>query len=259
MAREKPSWDSREYLKFERERTLPCRDLVARIELVSPARIVDLGCGPGNSTAVLAERWPKARVVGVDNSEDMIATARKSHVNADWVLADMREWSSPAPYDLVFSNAALQWVASHQTEVVRLFSMVATGGALAFQIPSGEGDWVRAIKMVAEAPAWRGRFSENMLDLHTHELGFYYDLLSPISRRVDLWQTQYVHILSGPEAVVEWTSGTALRPMIDRLTEKAARDSFVADYTLEITKSYHPRPDGKVLFPFLRRFVVAYR
>jgi trans-aconitate 2-methyltransferase len=259
VTRETPTWDAREYLKFERERTLPCRDLVARIELESAALIADLGCGPGNSTTVLAQRWPAAKVVGIDSSEEMLKTARKSSLPAEWLLADMREWNPGHPYDLVFSNAALQWVGNHQIELPRLFRFVGAGGAFAFQIPAGEGDWTRTIREVAEGPAWRGRFSESVLDLETHQLGFYYDLLSPLCRRIDLWETQYVHILSGPEGVVEWTKGTALRPMLDRLPEDGERASFLADYAAAITKAYPRRPDGKVLFPFLRRFVAAYR
>jgi trans-aconitate 2-methyltransferase len=259
LIRETPTWDPREYLKFERERTLPCRDLVARIELESPALIADLGCGPGNSTSVAAGRWPDAKIVGVDSSAEMLKIARGSNLRAEWVLADMREWTPERPYDLLFSNAALQWVAGQETVLPRLFDSVGEGGAFAFQIPSGEGGWSRAIKEVADSPAWRSRFSENLLQLSTHELTFYYDLLSPISQRIDLWETQYVHVFPGPEAVVEWTKGTALRPLLDRLPEERERASFLAGYSATIAKAYPRRPDGQVLFPFLRRFVVAYR
>jgi trans-aconitate 2-methyltransferase len=254
-----PTWNPQEYLKFERERTLPCRDLVARIELESPAFIADLGCGPGNSTSILAERWPGARIVGVDSSPEMLRAARRSSVPAEWLLADMRDWSPGHPYDLVFSNAALQWVPDQRTEIVRLFRSVATGGAFAAQVPSVTGGWARAIREVVERPAWDGRLSKDSVNLRSHGLGFYYDLLTPLSRRVELWETRYVHVLSGPDAVVEWVKGTALRPLLDRLPEETARASFLADYTAEIARAYPRRKDGKVLFTFLRRFVVAYR
>lgn len=258
MPRDIPSWNPREYLRFERERTLPCRDLVNRIELDSPSTVADLGCGPGNSTAVLAERWPGAKLLGVDNSTAMLEKARNSPTTADWVLADIRDWTPGYACDLLFSNAALQWVPDHDRQVPRLFSLVAEDGALAFQIPSGKGAWVEALREVVGLPAWRATLPESVVDLRTEELSFYYDLLSPLSQRLDLWETEYMHILPGPDSVVEWTSGTALRPLLDRLSEEK-RASFFADYTKAINEAYPGRPDGKVLFPFLRRFVVAYR
>jgi trans-aconitate 2-methyltransferase len=258
-SRESPSWDPEQYLKFERERTLPCRDLVARIELPSPTSIIDLGCGPGNSTSVLAENWPSSKLVGLDNSEKMLESARKSGVRADWVLADMSKWVPERPFDLVVSNAALQWLVNQEHQVPRLFMSVSPGGAFAFQVPSGHGEWAKALKEVAESDAWRGRFSPNLVDLRTHDLRFYYDLLSPMSSRVDMWETEYIHVFPGPESIVEWTTGTAVRPMLDRLADEEERRSFVADYSAAVARAYGRGPDGKVLFPFLRRFLVAYR
>ncbi len=257
--RESPTWDPRQYLKFERERTLPCRDLVGRVELQSPTSIVDLGCGPGNSTSVLAERWPSARLVGVDSSEKMLESARKSGVSAEWVLADMSKWVPEQSFDLVFSNAALQWLVNQEHQVPRLFMSVSKNGAFAFQIPSGEGEWTKALREVAESSPWRGRFPEDLVDLSTNGLDFYYDLLSPLSSRVDMWETEYVHVFPGTQSIVEWTSGTAMRPVLDRLTEPQMRGSFLTEYAAAVGRSYHLRPDGKVLFPFLRRFLVAYR
>ena len=258
VERENPGWDSGQYLKFERERTLPCRDLVARIELKSPHLIVDLGCGPGNSTAVLAERWPQAKVTGVDSSAEMLKAARSSSVNAEWLLADIRDWKPARPVDLLFSNAALQWVPGQESEVPRLIGLVSPGGAFAFQIPAGAGEWTKALREVAESREWRDRLEEKVLDLHTHELDFYYGLLAPRSISVDLWETCYIHVLPSAEAVVEWTQGTALRPVLQRLSAEE-RLRFLGDYTSAIRRAYPPQRDGRVLFPFLRRFVVAYR
>ncbi|MDA4121691.1 MAG: methyltransferase domain-containing protein [Thaumarchaeota archaeon] len=260
MPREKPTWDPGTYLKFERERTLPCRDLVARIQLArEPKTMADLGCGPGNSTAVLAQRWPDAQLIGVDSSPAMLEKARSSSLKAEWILSDMFVWEPPRPFDLVFSNAALQWLPDHGSQVPRLLGHVADGGALAFQLPSGSGAWADVLRAVTASPRWSGRFSSNAVDLSTHELSFYYGLLSHLSSRVELWETTYVHVLQGPDAVVEWTSGTALRPLLDRLPEEAERASFVADYAASIAEAYPRQPDGMVLFPFLRRFVIAYR
>ena len=258
VVRETPVWDSGDYLKFERERTLPCRDLVARIELGSPKTIVDLGCGPGNSTSVLAERWPHARITGVDNSEEMLRTARASPLRAEWLLRDISDWTPSSPLDLVFSNAALQWVPHHESEIPRLFRHVSQDGAFAFQIPSGEGSWTKAIRAVSDSSEWRGVLSEDLVDLRTQDLPYYYGLLAPLARRVELWETSYVHVFPGPASVVEWTRGSALRPILQRLPQER-RPAFIRDYLLAIEEAYPRLRDGKVLFPFLRRFVVAYR
>jgi len=252
-------WDPRHYLQFERERTLPVRDLVSRIELQSPSTIVDLGCGPGNSTAVLAKRWPDASIIGVDSSAEMLTQARESSVRAKWILADIREWQPDNSVDLVFSNAALQWVSLHEIEIPRLFNLVAKHGALAFQIPTHTDLWFEVLEKIVMSPVWRDKFLKGTSEFYSYELGFYYDLLSGQSKRLDLWETRYFHVLSSPEAIVEWTQGTALRPLFDRLSDSSLRETFVKQYTEEIASSYPRQPDGNVLFPFLRRFVIAYR
>lgn len=259
MPREAPSWDPNRYLQFEKERTQPCRDLVARIDLDSVPFAVDLGCGPGNSTRVLAERWPGAKITGIDSSAEMLEKARKSEVRAEWKLADIRDWTPVAPVELVFSNAVFQWLPDADAQLPRLLKSVSEGGAFAFQVPSGEGRWVDAIREVAGTARWRGVFPETALSLGTPDVSHHYDLLSPVAERVEVWQTEYVHLFEAPETVVEWTSGSALRPILDRLTKKHDRESFLSDYTAAIVEAYPRRPSGKVLFPFLRRFVVAYR
>ena len=244
---------------FERERTLPCRDLVNRIELSSPSRIVDLGCGPGNSTAVLAQKWPNAEILGVDSSIEMLKQARASRIKAEWILEDIQRWNSERGFDLVFSNAALQWIADHEREIPRLFNSVANGGALAFQIPTRTDLWNEVLEKLVTNPSWANRFRPvTSNDFFSHKLEFYYSVLSNLSKQIDLWETKYIHILPTPEAVVEWTKGTALRPLLDRLKDANMRNEFLAEYTREITKAF-PSQDGKILFPFLRRFVVAYR
>jgi trans-aconitate 2-methyltransferase len=252
------SWNPQGYLRFERERTLPCRDLVNRIEL-NPSRIVDLGCGPGNSTAVLVERWPSAKITGVDSSPEMLQTARTSSLGVEWELADIREWTPAERFDLAFSNAAFQWIPDHERLLVRLFGTVEDGGALAFQIPTHTDLWFEVLDRLVKSSSWKDQFQESPSDFFSHGLDFYYDLFSPRSKRVELWETEYIHVLSGPEGIIEWTRGTALRPILQRLPDDHARSAFVSDYTNEISSTYTKKPDGKVLFPFLRRFVVAYR
>jgi trans-aconitate 2-methyltransferase len=252
------TWNPDTYLKFERERTLPCHDLVSRIELDAPARIADLGCGPGNSTAVLAERWPNAKLVGIDNSNEMLKTARASKLFAEWDLADIHSWNPSDPFDLVFSNAALQWVPDHKVEIPRLFESVAPRGALAFQIPTHTDLWFSVLQNLTRSDQWKGRLGNLPPDFYSHDLGFYYNLLCDRSKRIDLWETEYYHILPSPETVVEWTRGTALRPLLERLDDEKLRKSFVEEYTVVISRAYARQRDGNILFTFLRRFVVAY-
>lgn len=252
------TWNPAGYLKFERERTLPCRDLVSKIELEDPKQIADLGCGPGNSTAVLAEKWPNAILIGIDNSPDMLDSAKKSNVRAEWELSDIRKWTPSTRFDLVFSNAALQWVPDHKTEIPRLFTRVSPGGALAFQIPTHTDLWYEILWRQTESSRWKSFFRDFSTDFYTHELAFYYDLMSDRSKCVELWETKYFHVLSGPEAIVDWTKSTGLRPFLERLGDVDTRNEFLREYTQEISKAYNRQPDGKVLFPFLRRFVIAY-
>lgn len=189
----------------------------------------------------------------------MLEKARASGLKAEWSMSDIRDWCPTQKFDLVFSNAALQWVPDHAKEVTRLFGCVAPGGAFAAQIPSGHGPWVEVIREMVGSPNWAARYSRNLVDLGTEELAFYYDLLSPSAERVDLWETVYVHVMGGPEAVVEWTRGSALRPLLEALGDEKERFSFLADYSAKIAERYPRRPDGRVLFPFRRKFWVAYR
>lgn len=257
-----PPWDSQQYLRFERERTLPCRELVRRLELERPARIVDLGCGPGNSTAELAARWPGAEISGVDSSPAMLEAARASPLRAEWVLSDLRAFRPSGGFDLVFSNAALQWVPDHAVEVPRLWSWVRPKGALAFQVPAPgpERDrWTDPLEELLGESSWRDRVASAPTPESVLSPGEYYRLLSGEAAQVELWDTLYVHVLRTPREVVEWAKGTALRPILERLPSDAVRDEFLARYATAIEAAYPPEPDGRVLFPFLRRFVVAYR
>lgn len=253
------AWNPHDYLRFERERTLPCRDLASRIELSSPLTIVDLGCGPGNSTAVLAQRWPNSKIIGIDNSPQMLKIARKSKIRVEWLQADVRQWKPSETFDLIFSNAALQWITNHETELPRIFNYVTEGGAFAFQVPTRTDLWYEVLQKVLNSRTWKEWFRDQVQDFDSRELPIYYDILSSRSTNIDLWETEYFHVLPEPSAVVEWTRGTALRSLLDRLPDAKTRDAFVADYTKEIALSYPKRSDGRILFPFLRRFVISYR
>jgi trans-aconitate 2-methyltransferase len=255
------AWNAARYLAFAGERTRACRDLAARLEIPSPRRVIDLGCGPGNSTAVLAARWPDAQITGLDSSPEMLAAARAAHPAVQWVEGDIAGWAVSAadPFDLVFSNAALQWVPDHAALLPLLLAHVAPGGALAFQVPvSFDSPAQRLIRELADSPGWRNRFCSRPADWHSEPPGFYYDVLASDSARVDLWQTDYFHVMDGPEAIVEWYRGTGLRPFLDALPQ-GDREAFLAEYLTALRPWYPPQADSRVLFPFRRLFVVSYR
>lgn len=255
-----PSWNAGQYLRFAAERTRPCRDLVSALMLDAPRRIIDLGCGPGNSTAVLAERFPNAEISGLDNSEDMIATARKDVPGRTFEVGDIGSWAPSAPYDVVFSNAALQWVENHAVVVPRLFDFVAPGGAFAAQVPCNmQAPAHRVMRELASSSEFRTYLDSGVRQWHVHEPAFYYDVLAPFAERVDIWQTEYLHILPNAAAIVEWYKGTGLRPFLDRLPDATVRGRFLDAYLEAITAAYPAQRDGRVLLPFQRLFVVAYR
>ncbi|HEX7007303.1 MAG TPA: trans-aconitate 2-methyltransferase [Alphaproteobacteria bacterium] len=251
-------WSPSQYLKFADERTRPAADLLARVPLAAPAAIVDLGCGPGNSTELLARRWPDARLIGVDSSAAMLAQAASDHPEWIWEQADIAVWSPAAPVDLIFANAALHWVPDHGTLLPRLFGHVASGGALAVQMPRNFDAPSHALmRRVADAPRWRRRLA-GVVGRPVAEPAAYYDLLAPLARRLDLWESEYMHVLDGVDAILEWVRGTGLRPYLDPL-DPAEREAFTDRYLAALADAYPRAADGKVLFPFKRLFLVAMR
>lgn len=251
-------WDSTQYLRFEAQRTQPCRDLVRRVELESPATIADLGCGPGNSTAELQKRWPTAKIIGIDNSPDMLERARADYSGIEWVTADIATWTPAEKVDLLFSNAALQWLPRHRKLLPTLLSHVAPGGYLAIQIPANiDALPHRLMQELAASPDWQDHFPHQVREWDALEPAAYYDILAPHSATLDIWSTTYLHVLPDPAAIVEWYKGTGLRPWLDALPGEKEKEKFLTDYTARIAQYFHPRPDGKVLFPFERLFLLA--
>ena len=258
-----PTWNASQYLQFADERTRPCRDLAARVGVESPRSVIDLGCGPGNSTAVLRDRWPAAQIIGLDSSPEMIEAARKSEPAGRWELADIDQWASAGPeqFDVVFSNAAMQWVADHRAIFPKLAGRVKPGGALAVQMPGNLDEAAHTLmRELAASPAWIDHFrGRSVREWHVHDPEFYYDVLSPHAARIDLWRTDYVHVMRDASAIVDWYRGTGLRPFLDSIGDDTGRRRFEADYLELVRQHYHPRADGRVLFPFRRIFFVAYR
>ncbi len=252
-----PTWNPSLYLTFGRERIQPCVDLVQRIVLDAPERIVDLGCGPGNSTAILRGRWPNARITGVDSSAAMLEQARASDVAADWVQGDIASWRPDEPIDLIFSNAALQWVPGHSALLASLLGALRRPGVLAIQIPYHlPSPAHRAILDLCAEPPWNGWLTPPPEPFEIHDPDFYYRLLAPLARRFDAWQTTYIHVLERPAAVADWMRGTGLRPYLERLPE-ASRNGFLDAYRALMEQVFPPQPDGRALFPFPRLFLLA--
>jgi len=258
-----PSWDADQYLRFAEERTRPSRDLAARIAVVRPQRIVDLGCGPGNSTQILVNRWPDAAVEGIDSARSMIEAARRDYPRQTWSVGDIGGWSAAPgePFDIVFANAALQWVGDHETLYPALLGRVAPGGALAVQVPANlDAPAQTAMRDLAESDAWRPLLpAGGVSQWCVHDAGFYYDCLASAAAGLDLWYTDYIQVMASAAAIVEWYKGTGLRPFLDALPSDTDRGRFLDQYLQAIAPHYKPRPDGKVLFPFRRLFLVAYR
>jgi trans-aconitate 2-methyltransferase len=253
-----PSWDAGQYLQFADERTRPCQDLINRIALPEPRSIIDLGCGPGNSTAKLMQRWPAAEITGMDSSPEMIAEAAKSYPDLEWVNGDIATWKAENNYDLVFSNAALQWVPDHGAVFPRLVKQVAPGGALAIQVPANiEAPAHRLMRELAYSRPWRNHFPDKVREWFVHEPAFYYDTVAPLVKRMDCWTTDYIHVMESPRSIVEWYKGTGLRPFLDLLSP-GDQAQFLAEYQALLAMAFPHRADGRVLFPFLRMFLIAY-
>jgi trans-aconitate 2-methyltransferase len=250
-------WDTALYLKFEAERTQPARDLLARVS-VNVRRIVDLGCGPGTSTQLLAARFPDAEIVAIDDSEEMLVAARARLSGITFLKRDIAAWRPTVRPDLIFANAALQWLPDHHDLVPRLMSFLAEGGCLAIQMPDNLQEPSHALmRMVAADGPWADRLvpvakTRGLIGAYSD----YYNWLKPLSARLDIWQTIYVHPLSGVGAVVDWFRGSALRPFLNLLDE-CEREQFVARYMRELADAYPAEPDGRLLFLYPRLFVVA--
>jgi trans-aconitate 2-methyltransferase len=251
------NWSATQYSKFEAERNRPIHDLLAQLPQATIATAVDLGCGPGNSTELLAARFPGAMVTGLDSSTDMLDAARKRLPHLRFELADIATWSAPAPVDVVFANAALQWVADHATLLPRLVAALAPGGSLAVQMPDNL-DEPTHVAMREVATSFGKLAGAAASRTPRHAPGWYYDVLRPHVSTVDVWCTTYHHPLAGAAAVVEWFRGSGLRPFLEPL-DADERAEFLSSYTAAIERAYPALRDGTALLPFPRLFFIATR
>ena len=253
-------WSARQYLKFEDERTRPPRDLLAQVPLQRPHKVVDLGCGPGNSTELLVERFPQSEVVGLDSSPDMLRKARERLPGCEFVEADIATWIPDARTDLLFANAVIQWLPNHVAVLRRLLEALPEGGALAVQMPDNTREPALVFQReVGESGPWADHPEIKAAprdDLPTVEA--YYDQLKPVCTHIDIWHSVYNHVMTSPEAIIEWFKGSSLQPFLSPL-DAAAREQFLAAYTKKIVGAYKPRFDGRVLLKFPRLFILAVR
>jgi trans-aconitate 2-methyltransferase len=251
-------WSPEQYHRYRTERSRPFLDLLERVHLEAPRTIVDLGCGTGELTADLLKRWPKAFVKGIDSSEEMIRVA-KTYTRPgelEFELGDLTKWNPSEPVDLLFSNAALQWVGDHQNLIPRLAGTVAPGGIFAFQMPGNfNAPSYTLLLEVMSSPRW-----ERLVGVDTPstlEPAWYIGALMQSGMKVTAWETTYYHILQGENAVLEWVKGTALRPVLAALDDDL-KEEFLAEYGARLNTAY-PRESFGTLFPFRRIFVVGSR
>jgi trans-aconitate 2-methyltransferase len=249
------TWDPDRYLTYADERGRPFVDLVARVGATDPRTVVDLGCGPGNLTALLADRWPDASVMGLDSSPEMIATARAGDDRISYGVADLRAWTPAAPVDVLVSNATLQWVPGHLDLLPTLVRAVAPGGWFAFQVPGNFDEPSHTIRdeLAAEAPYVQ--HTAGVAVPSSHDPAVYLDALAGLGCTVDAWETTYLHLLTAPDPVFTWVSGTGARPTLQALPDDL-RPGFEAEFKRRLAAAY-PEHEYGVVLPFRRVFVVA--
>jgi trans-aconitate 2-methyltransferase len=257
------TWDPAQYLRYADARTRPFVDLLARVEASAPARVIDAGCGAGNLTRLLAERWPDADILGFDSSPDMLDRAR-THATPRlrFEVADATTWQPEAPVDVLASNALLHWIEGHDQLAVRWLDFVTPGGTLAFQVPGNfDSPSHRSITELLGEPRWQAVLPPGAaIRAGSFSPEHYAALLLAAGAEVDAWETTYVHVLGGDDPVLEWIKGTALRPVLDVLDVSGddVRAAFLDELASRLRDAYPPTPRG-TLFPFRRIFVVARR
>lgn len=255
------TWSAVQYSLFEEQRNRPIRDLLSAVPALPCARAADLGCGPGNSTELLAARFPDAAIIGIDSSPEMIAAARSRLPRLRFERAAIESWGDAEPFDMLLANAVLQWLPDHAALLPALIAKLAHGGCLAVQMPDNLEEPVsRLMRETAAAGPWAGRLAEAVQSRTVvGRADWYHAVLEPICSRVDVWRTVYHHALPGGHAaVVEWFKGSGLRPFLDAL-DAGERPVFLERYLAGLRRELAPLPGGGVLLPFPRLFMVAIR
>jgi trans-aconitate 2-methyltransferase len=252
------TWDPESYLRFSDERLRPGLDLLSQVPETEPRTVIDLGCGTGTLTRLIATRWPQSHVVGLDSSEPMLKEAKSTETDIEWVLGDIADWNPPVEYGLVFSNAALHWVADHENLFTRLSLAVTSGGTLAIQMPD---NWAEPTHSIPARVLDDPRFAEDHRRLLLRDR-----VASPTAYRswigpgfdVDIWQTTYHHVLEGVDPVLTWVTGSILAPVLNGL-DPERRHLFLENCRSEYARAYPTQPDGTTVLAFRRLFIVARR
>ncbi|MFS2154561.1 trans-aconitate 2-methyltransferase [Rhizobium sp. Rhizsp42] len=252
------AWSASQYVKFEDERTRPARDLLAQVPMERIERAIDLGCGPGNSTELIIDRYGASGVSGLDSDLNMLEAARKRLPGTDFLEADLSTWQPKEPVDLLFANAVFQWLPNHLDIFDRLMDGLKPGGALAVQMPDNLTEPTHLLmEETAHAGPWKAAFEQKSVRRNPlPPPSTYYSRLIGKAKRVDIWHTAYNHPMADAAAIVEWVKGTGLRPYLDHAGDQH-RDAFLADYLGRVEKAYPKMSDGRVLLRFPRIFMVA--
>jgi trans-aconitate 2-methyltransferase len=251
-------WNPDLYLKFGRERIQPSIDLLSRVKSENPSRIIDIGCGPGNSTRVLAGRWPVSFIIGIDSSPAMIGKARNDYPDGNWEILDAGKDDLPGKFDLVFSNSTIQWIPDHAVLLRKFTASLNKNGVIAIQLPlfwdmpvgqsiqkiAGESPWNREVANVT-----------GMFTINDHS--FYYNVLSSLCSGVDVWETSYMHIMDSHISILEMIRSTGLKPYLEKMDNDNERRNFESRVLRDLERDYKKQADGKILFPFKRLFMVA--
>lgn len=256
------TWDSEQYLRFKKERTQPSRDLAMQLppDDGSVKRVLDIGCGPGNSTAVLRERYPHAEILGVDSSQDMVEAARNTYPDIDFQLCDVSTQLNdlPADFDVVFSNACIQWVPNHPHLIPGLLARLKVGGVLAAQTPMNYEELIhRIIGGIVHSPEFADKLSQQR-EFYNLTPPEYWELLHAHASAFRIWKTTYMHTLPSHEAIMDWYRGTGMRPYLQALDD-AGRREFEAEVFARVCEEYPTQSDGSIIFPFPRFFFLATR
>lgn len=253
-------WSPEHYLQFKSERTQPSIDLISRIERDKPESIIDIGCGPGNSTQALVNRWPESRITGLDSSVAMIEKARQDYPNQEWITADAATYKSETRFDIVFSNAAIQWIPDHEALLTGFHGVLRQNGVLAIQIPKfWEMPLGKIINDTSHDIRWRAQTKDISHLFTIHDYSFYYDQLAGLFNRVELWQTDYMHVLESHESILEMIRSTGLKPYLERLEKTSDKNEFEDIVLQETISAYPTQANGKVLLPFKRLFFIGYK
>ena len=252
------TWDPESYLRFSDERLRPGLDLLSRVPATEPGAVIDLGCGTGNLTRLIAARWPQSAVVGLDSSRPMLEEARRIGTDIEWVLGDIADWNPPVEYGLVFSNAALHWVDDHESLLRRLTLAVRSGGTLAIQMPDNWAEPTHSIPArVLDSPRFGDDHRRLLLRDRVATPTAYRTWIGP-DFDVDIWQTTYQHVLEGVDPVLNWVTGSILAPVLDGL-DPERRLLFLETCRSEYARAYPTQPDATTLLAFRRLFIVAHR